>query len=261
MPISRKKKDAFYSKPTPEVGSITNHNKSREPKKRSHKGPPVTKPSAAGIENLNLASIAEITRQLEKEIRRNGPYTNDARILRAALNKANEVEGIKDPTELNLIQEAATKRWPMLPSDKRLIVKKTLKHVKNDDPVISIRGIRAAILLEKMNQADEHHEEGELVTKVTVNADQTLDERRSRLAAIAKRRGLGRIVIDVPGKPAGGNSETANGSSSSAGKSNGHAGGLRSVHQQRPVEDSETSGNFEPGTNGHSNGKKSPPDS
>lgn len=252
MPISRKKKDVFYSEPKPEVGSITNHNKNRQSRKRSHKGPPATKPSAGGIENLNLASIAEITKQLEKEIRRNGPYTNDARILRAALNKANDVEGVKDPTELALIQEAANKRWPMMPSDKRLIVRKTLKHVKSEDAAISIRGIRAAILLEKMNQADEHHEEGSLTTNVNVTAEQTPDERRSRLAAIAKRRGLGRVIIDVPGKPAGGDSQSVNGPSHANGKSNGHAGGLRSLREQRPVEDSEAPGNPEPGVNGHS---------
>lgn len=139
-----------------------------------------------------------------------------------------------------------------MPSDKRLIVRKTLKHVKDDDPVISIRGIRAAILLERMNQADEHHEEGSLTTNVNVTTEQTPDERRSRLAAIAKRRGLGRVIIDVPGKPTGRNSQSVNGSSHANGKSNGHAGGLRSVHQQRPVEDSKTPGNPEPGANGHS---------
>ena len=247
----------FYAKPKPEVSTVVGTRKNREPRKKHIDDLPAIKPKVGDLENLDTASIGELTQYYENELRLRGPYTNDARLLRAALNKAYDVEGIKDTSELALIQEAATKRWPMMPSDKRHIVKRTMKHVKSSDPVISIRGIRAAAVLEKMNQTDEHHEDGDLVTNVTINADQTPDERSSRLAAIAKRRGLDGIVIDVPQGSGSGDSKPANGSSPSAGKSNGDASGLRSLRQRREMETGKAPGLPESGSNeNHTNGRQ-----
>lgn len=250
--------------PESDVGKVDLHT-NNTPSKRDPKERPVEKPSVPGIENTNLASSGELTQALERELKVNGPHTEIARRLKAALGKAYDAEpdGLKSKEELELIMRAASQRWPIMPTMRRKIVKVTEKALVHKDPNIRMRAVGNAIRLDRMNQIDEENlrEENppydppaEPIREISQAELSEIEQRRLRLSSITQRLGFNGVVIDVAGDQPGDDSSAASDPSPSTGESNGHASGLCNGHQPGEVANGKTPGNSKPGTNGHSNG-------
>ena len=76
-------------------------------------------------------------------------------------------------------------------------------------------GGRIVVAMEKQNQADEHHADGQIVHHEHVV---TLDDERSRLAALAERIEATELVIDVDSCEASGNGQAVERSQNGNGK-------------------------------------------
>lgn len=259
--------------PESEVGKV-DIRPNNKPRKRDPKERPIEKPSVTAIdgdggrgaiENLNLASTGELIQRLEKELKVNGPWTEAARRLKAALGKAYDAEpsGLKSKEELELIMRAAASRWPIMPDTKRKVVRVTEKALTHTDPNVRMRAVRNMTALERMNQIDEEklREENppydppaEPIREISQAELSEIEQRRLRLSSITQRLGFNGVVIDVAGDQPGGNSSETDEPSISTGASNGHASGLCNGHQPGEVENGKAPGHSKPGTNGHSNG-------
>lgn len=211
--------------PESEVGKVDINPGNSGAPKRSAKAHPLEKPSvkeidgSGAIENLNLASTGELIQRLEKELKVNGPHTEAARRLKAALGKAFDAEpsGMKSKEELELIMRAAASRWPIMPDARRKLVSKTVEDAEHDDPNVRSRAARNLIAMDRLNQSDEHHEEGETINHVV----ETAEQRRLRLSAISNKLGANGVVIDVASRPAINGHPAINGTSHANGTSNG----------------------------------------
>lgn len=197
--------------PLPEAGTVILKPKTiKTPAPRSPKaGPLPPKPTIqgkgesgkaekdSGLENLPLdvLPLGVLIRSLEREIRVNGPHTDFARQLDSAIRKAREVEPPDhDPTEHELILKAAADRWPIMPSDRRKVVRTTIRALRSNDENVQLRAVRTLAGLDRINQRDDHRDEDQgkgPVINVNIN---TTDAQRSRLDAIAARLGVNPMV-------------------------------------------------------------------
>lgn len=253
--------------PVFDPGKVDTH-PNNKPRKRDPKEKPVVKPSVDGIdgldpiENLNVATTGELIRRLEKEIRINGPHSEAARMLKAALGKAYDAEpgGLKSKEELELIMRAASSRWPIMPATKRKIVHVLEKALRHEDPNVRMRAVRNATALERMNQIDEHEEQlsnvlpAEQVQPVQRIELTVVEQQRLRFSGIAERLGIDRTIIDVAATSPGSSAETTGEPSQPTGASNGFTSGLCNGHQPGEVANGKAPGHSQSGTNGHSNG-------
>lgn len=253
--------------PESEVGKVDIHTNAK-PKKRSAKAHPLEKPSVkdidghGAIENLNSASTGELIQRLEKELKINGPYTEAARRLKAALGKAFDAEpsGLKSKEELELIMRAASSRWPIMPDTKRKVVRVTERALTHEDPNVRMRAVRNLTALERMNQIDEQEEQlpnvlpaepAQPVQRIELTV---VEQQRLRFSGIAAGLGIDQAIIDVAASQTGGGTETTGEPPVTTGASNGHASGLCNGHQPGEVANGKAPGNPKSGTNRHSNG-------
>lgn len=267
MPRHRTKMVAMaqdVAAPVFEVGKVETH-PNNTPPKRDPKERPIEKPSVEGIENLNLVSTGELIKALEKELKVNGPHTEAARRLKAALGKAFDAEssGLKSKEELEMIMRAASSRWPIMPDTKRKVVRVTEKALTHEDPNVRMRAVRNLTALERMNQIDEenlreenppHDPPAEPIREISSAELSEIEQRRLRLSSITQRLGFNGVVIDITGDQPGNNSSATSDTPPTAGESNGHASGLCNGHQSGKMENGKAPGDSKPGTNGHSNG-------
>jgi hypothetical protein len=84
------------------------------------------------------------------------------------------------------------RRFKVTPAIKREMLETSRRNMQDEDGRVSNSAVSNLIKMESLNQADEHHAEGE-----TVNHVHSVDERRAKFLGIAERIGIAGMVIDA----------------------------------------------------------------
>ena len=135
----------------------------------------------------------------------------DQRMLQVAI-KRGWIGGHRWPTDATLSELSE------IPFDDMSLRERAAYAVGRDVGHIDARvrqiAAKNVIAMEKQNQADDHHADGE-----TVRHEHTVtDERGSRLTALAERLGVGVVVIDADSRPTESHPPPVNGSQNGNGK-------------------------------------------
>jgi hypothetical protein len=136
-------------------------------------------------------------------------------------------------SDINLARRAVRQRWPVKDEHRGIVVDRLMDIVQKAEVSVmtkegpekiegpadsnAIAAARVLVAMESQNQADEHHA---APAPQNVNVNVSVDDRRSRLAAISARLGIEGVVVDAQPLSAAGSAGADGGNGHS-----GHAGG------------------------------------
>jgi hypothetical protein len=251
--------------PESQVGKIKKFPKSNKgPKQRRVGSPPLKKPSVKDVENLDTASLGELTRLYEEEIKkRGGTFTTRARLLRAAMNKAEAAEGtlLTQAQQMDVTEKAVKRRVPMSDRIRRKIVDVVEANLDSNVPKFQLRAAAIGAGLIKIEQSDEHHAAGEKQQN-HLHVHATMADMRQQVQADSeyqdylRRKGMtnGQTPVSSDSRIGDGGPidvESTTHDRNGTGAENGHASPVCAAGEQRTLADAAAPGLPGPSHNGH----------